>query len=702
MALLTALALLVPHNAALAQANEPTFVYVTQEGDSCPKVAARFFGDRDAYHHIHRYNKGLGPTPHNFPVGTVLILPVLKRDPDAWVTGLWGAVKAKAPSNKIWKEARRGMDLFRAWRVNSQEQASAEITFKDNSQIRMRENTIVIIYGGNRTKSRRIVQQTELETGALRANLGALAGDGNPDTGNLVISTPSSETEMEGGNVLVKVDKAKTTRVANHGKRPVKVGGRAKKSKRVAVDPNMGSKVAPGKDPTPPKPLPDTPTWATKTRLFTTVGGEGSFAASWNKVDKAERYRLEIWQEDKDGKRIYPVAPMTLSKDEFGFELQNMAPGVYFASLASIDNDQFESRPSDKERFELVAIAVRPHNDADTQLASNDTFWVGSRLIAPDGFECSVDGADATGEQVLEDAGEHKVRCTNTDGVSTEELALEVKRPDMTIERADGMPMAPIDRKEPTDIVINGPADFPGPITIEGPDGISVSEPKLIKAGQWQATITPSSGAPTSFSLAMMVQGPDETIEISAQDFQLMEVESGFGMHLHLGYGRLFTAADIDRDGLQNTGRLGAALRYNFSPSIAIEADLTLSLGSLAIPPPPEDPNDNGILADDIQEGDFTEPKSELEPLVAVGYRAQLVWTLSESDIAPFLVFGGGAETFLVGGTATAPLAHFGGGLILTSAEGYGIRLGLLQSLGFADGTLLPWTEAQLGVHFDF
>ena len=35
-----------------------------------------------------------------------------------------------------------------AWHVSTEEAASAEVTFRDESQIQMRENTLVIIYGG--------------------------------------------------------------------------------------------------------------------------------------------------------------------------------------------------------------------------------------------------------------------------------------------------------------------------------------------------------------------------------------------------------------------------------------------------------------------------------------------------------------------------------------------------------------------------
>ena len=106
--------------------------------------------------------------PHKLKAGQVLTIPDENQAPDAKLSSARGAVKVREPAKPTWDNGQRGMNLFRAWRVNTQNQASAEITFRNNSQIEMREDTVVIIYGAEATKTRIDNAEVTLESGALR------------------------------------------------------------------------------------------------------------------------------------------------------------------------------------------------------------------------------------------------------------------------------------------------------------------------------------------------------------------------------------------------------------------------------------------------------------------------------------------------------------------------------------------------------
>ena len=125
-----------------------TYEYTVQEGDTCAAIAGRAFGNRRRYDIIHLYNPNMGPPPHSLEPGSTLTLP-RNTGPDARVTAVRREVQARQPSDTDWRSASRGLGLFRGWRVNTLEESTAELTFQDDSRVHMRENTLVIIYGGS-------------------------------------------------------------------------------------------------------------------------------------------------------------------------------------------------------------------------------------------------------------------------------------------------------------------------------------------------------------------------------------------------------------------------------------------------------------------------------------------------------------------------------------------------------------------------
>ncbi len=199
---------------------EPTFTYVVRTGDTCNKIGKRVYGDGERYDLIHKYN-ALGPLPHRLVKGQQLRLPVMQPTPDAKLTGAAGPVRARLPETEAWREAARGLPLFRLWRVNSQDRASAEITFRDDSRVYLRENTVVIIYGDTGAKARRDTQDAVLERGTLKTRLGELAGEGG-----FQLETPSAAAGVGRGAVVFEVDDSGATRVSNLEGDAVSVAGK--------------------------------------------------------------------------------------------------------------------------------------------------------------------------------------------------------------------------------------------------------------------------------------------------------------------------------------------------------------------------------------------------------------------------------------------------------------------------------------------
>jgi phage tail protein X len=199
--LVTALALVLRAPAAAQDGGgEDTILYTIQVGDTCYGIAQRFFGNpRQCHEVIYRYNPHMGSDASNIRPGVTITIPVRNPNaPDARVTRTARDVQARSSSSADWRSARRGLGLYRGWHVSTEESASAEVTFRDESQIQMRENTLVIIYGGTaENTARRRTSQATLERGTLRSRLGDL---------RLQVATPSGETELNGGSSVVTVD----------------------------------------------------------------------------------------------------------------------------------------------------------------------------------------------------------------------------------------------------------------------------------------------------------------------------------------------------------------------------------------------------------------------------------------------------------------------------------------------------------------
>ncbi len=427
---------------ASAQPAVETFQYTVQRGDTCGGIAQRFYGQWRRYDVIQRFNPQLGEGvsnqrgrcgPYLVP-GVVLTLPRTldgvpapgePSEPDARVTEVRRQVQAREPAETSWRRARRGLGLFRGWRVNTLDDSSAEVTFRDESQVHLRENTLVIIYGGEGRTARRRTAQATLERGTLRSRLGEL---------RLQVDTPSATAGLQGGEALVAVDPEGTSRVSNFEGGNADVRGAA--GGRVRVRPGFGSKVQRGRRPSRPRPLPPAPTWADGPTAFIGIAREGgTLTGSWEPVEGARRYRVEIGTGEPGGA---VVAATEVPAEITRFEVHRLPAGTYWVRLSTIDGDFFESRPSAPRTMRLALAELRqpgedeaPDIEPDPSVApSAPQVLSGTRLMAPDGVRCALtEDAEPMSELRLDGEGPTQVRCVAGDGTDLGSVSVEVVRP---------------------------------------------------------------------------------------------------------------------------------------------------------------------------------------------------------------------------------------------------------------------------------
>ncbi len=401
---------------AFAGDGDDVVEYVVKKGDTCVRIAKRELGSRRAYRLIHKSNPKLGKLPHRLVPGSILLLPKVTQVPDAHVTEKQGKVRVRKPAAADWLAASKGMPLFRSWRVNSQEESSAELTFADNSAIYLRENTVVVVYGPSSKRAKKASTYASLESGTLRTRLGELDRK-RP----MIVETPGSETALASGSAVVSVDGSGTSRIANHGGSDVMVRSRGKRSRAVSVAVGMGSKVERDKRPEKPRPLPPTPVWEPGVRhVVGTLPTGGTLRGTWKPVDEAENYRVEI-AIDPIARAV--VAHVIVPKSITQFEARGLPEGTYYASVSAIDNDKFESIPSPREMMKISMIKIQ--GGAEGTTGSPLRIVRGSIVESGDGVSCHQgEGEPAQATTIISEKPLHCFLNTNKEEIPAP--ALEV------------------------------------------------------------------------------------------------------------------------------------------------------------------------------------------------------------------------------------------------------------------------------------
>ena len=507
-------------SSARAQTQEELVDYIVQPGDTCAKIAAKVFGVKRGWDLIHKYNKNMGPLPHNLIPGRVLKLPRAGATPDAKLTDVRRIVQTREPKKADWNRAKRGKDLFRGWRVNTLDRSAAEITFRDASIVQMRQNTLVIIYGGDTRAARRRTSHATLERGALRSRLGEL---------RMQVSTPTAEAELQGGASVIAVDEAETSRVSNHegGAAKVRVlGGKV----AVKVDPGFGSKVNKGdKRPSKPRPLPPTPAWSSEDdRVFSGVASQGgSIDGTWLASDLAEKYRVEITRGQR-GEQI--IAALTVPKSITQFEVHKLPAGEYFARVSALDDDWFESKPSAALKMVVGLVSVKlpgastddtPELDptGDTQ-AKPETVKVftGTKLVAPEGLLCGATG-EASPRKIttVSQPGTLTFVCKDKEGHTTPPVTVEVFEPELDF---DEVP-SELTRGEVVQSFVKVKSELPLPEDARFVATPGVEVQSAAAPGGYQVTVAAAEDAPDNVALDLVAGSGNDVTVLKSTAFEV-------------------------------------------------------------------------------------------------------------------------------------------------------------------------------------
>ena len=379
--------------------------YVIQPGDTCSGIAAKMYRDKLRYDIIHDYNPQLGSRPpHSLVDGDVLRLPKT-LPPDAWVTGTRRQVEHRPSVQGEWRQSKTGTQLRLGFRVTTRAESAAELTFQDDSQLQLREDTLIILYGKGASGARRKTSRARLERGALRGRLAELAGKKSKST--LLVSTPSGESSMASGEAVFSVDAEGANSVSNHSSRSIQVTGTV--GRAVKVSKGMGTRVKRGEAPAKPRKLPPAPKWwGVKAMSLQAARAEDVvIRGRWSA--KGERVRISM----RTLASPTPLAEAEVDADTDMMRLRGLPAGTYAVTLSTIDALGLESVASD-------AMTV------DVQAATGPVpLSVGAALPLPAGSRCAgADGVQTDRPAIA--VGVQTLTCIDTEGAALAPLTVTV------------------------------------------------------------------------------------------------------------------------------------------------------------------------------------------------------------------------------------------------------------------------------------
>ena len=317
------------------------------KGETCAGLAARFYGDSKLVEYIHNANPSMGASPHLLVPGRVLHLPAptpRATGPDARVGALRNRVEVQAPDPH---PAKREDPLYRGNKVSTQEQSSAQVVFRDETELRLGDQTLVVILGDAKRAGSLRTNETTIVSGSARARLGELAG-GTTLAGGSAKVAPGTKSEVQ-----IAVDARHAARVGVYrGASKVSAMG-----KSVDVASNFGTKVVEGRAPSPPKPLPLAPLWKIKPDAVTKTETTSATLDAEYVQSQAAFFHVEV---ATDADLLNTLVDAKVPGSTHTLHVENLKVGDYYLRVSAYDEDGFESFYGETLHVQVVHVDPAP------------------------------------------------------------------------------------------------------------------------------------------------------------------------------------------------------------------------------------------------------------------------------------------------------------------------------------------------------
>ncbi|MEM1181320.1 MAG: LysM peptidoglycan-binding domain-containing protein [Acidobacteriota bacterium] len=264
--------------------------YVVRPGDTLEGIAQRYLGTSERWRELWQLNQGTVENPNRIYPGLELMIVWRELPEEASIlTAAWNRVENLRPPLQDWTDAElnnvlRTKDLLQTYR-----DSSAELLFPDGAEMRLSEETRLLLESTTRLGTTVKREQVQLLQGQADLEGADLSSE---DVGiELVIGdAKAAPTLNEAGEVRARARKAaddSAQLMVYAGASDLQAGGAT-----VAVEEGMGTTAKPGEAPSPPEELLPAP------GLNQPEAGAGLSTPrprfSWSAVDGADHYSLEI------------------------------------------------------------------------------------------------------------------------------------------------------------------------------------------------------------------------------------------------------------------------------------------------------------------------------------------------------------------------------------------------------------------------
>jgi hypothetical protein len=382
--------------------------HTVKKGDTCASIAQQYYGDSRLVDVLHEANPAIGalPPPHNLKEGTILLVPPKpagESAPDARLSTVRNHVEVFAPETRPGKPKD---PLFRGDRVSTEASSAADVTFRDESQVKLGERTLVVILGDVKSAAKKEAAiGASLLTGNLRAFMSGKS------KGEIAVTTPAAQVNVTGGEAQVGSDEKKTARLAVYqGQSSIAAQG----VKRDVV-PGFGSKAELGKAPTVPRPLPPAPVWTKLPLRVLLDRGSGAppivgeYDMPPSPVTPAHDFHVQVGRDERFRDVVVDTTVPLATKR---FEGKTPGPGHYWLRISAIDDDHFEGPFGAAARVLVVhpkvtqedathrRVELDPPDAACMRVGNVRLTWVKAPIVAPTlepvRLRCSSAEADPT------------------------------------------------------------------------------------------------------------------------------------------------------------------------------------------------------------------------------------------------------------------------------------------------------------------
>ena len=264
---------------------------------------------------------------------------------DAIVTDRSGSVQSREGTEMLWRELSLYAKLFENNRVRTLSNSYAEISFQDQSRIRLNENSQAVIQKMrvdllNKERD----SSVKLEKGAAFALLQT-----TPKKKKFNLNIPGVKTEINSKNFWVQKDED-ATKIANY-EGEIKV---TSEEASVTIEENQGSKITADGSIGDSKDLLQSAELLMPKNNAILAGGD--ITLQWKSVPMAQRYQLQVSAD-------YSFTNVIITKDDIPddtYTLQDLKDGAYYWNIAAIDKDGFPGPTSPRGFFYVFSDKDRP------------------------------------------------------------------------------------------------------------------------------------------------------------------------------------------------------------------------------------------------------------------------------------------------------------------------------------------------------